>query len=286
MSLPKLDNWTTTSQGLHKGALLLGGLQRLTQPAQPAYLELGLQVIAQGLSGGRLPAGGRVVLDLAAVNLVYEAAGGMKNSIALDGKSQARVFAELFGTLIKTELAGILSMAKDEDLFDCVSRGIASKGGRYRPPKREILAGETTIQIDSRTAKAYLEVVQTVYTGIARFSAHHGGLRTPLVVWPEHFDLSTLMFEGNVIDESQPHLNFGFAPFSEGIERPYLYAYAYPYPEKYDPPALPEGADWHTQGWTGAVLPYDVIASQVDSQGYVEESCMSIYRGLHLLLGF
>jgi len=109
-------------------------------------------------------------------------------------------------------------------------------------------------------------------------------MRTPLVVWPEHFDMSTLLFAGNEIDEGKPHLNFGFAPFSDGLERPYLYAYAYPYPDSYDPPALPKGARWHTQGWTGVLLPYEEIASQQNSQGFVEESCLFIYQGLQKLI--
>lgn len=284
MSLPKLENWTTTAHGLHKAALLLGALQRLTQPAQPAYLELGLQVLPIGFSSGALPGGGRVALDLAAGSLVYEAGGVVKNFIAIDGRSQAEVFTELFGTVINDELSGIVTMTTDEDLFECVSQGIASKGGRYRPPKHEIFMDETAIQIDPHTSNDYLEVVQTIYTGIARFLAHLAGLRTPLVVWPEHFDLSTLMFAGSEIDKSKPHLNFGFAPFSDGIEHPYLYAYAYPYPEKYNPPILPKGAEWHTQGWTGILLPYEMIASQQNSQGFVEKSCMSIYHGLQLLI--
>ncbi len=285
MSLPKLEYWTETAHGLHKGALLLGALQRLTQPPQPSYLELGLQVVPTGLTSGLLTERGRVILDLNSGSLVYSPPmGEAEIAIELDGRSQAEVFTELFQTLMKSELAGVLSPRRGEDLFECVSRAITAKGSRYKPPKREILFDQEEIRIDPRAAKNSLLTLQTVYSGIARFLARQTGLKTALVVWPEHFDLSSLLFEGTEIDEGQPHLNFGFAPYSEGIEQPYLYAYAYPYPEHYSPPALPPGAVWHTQGWTGAVLPYEAIAAQPDSQGFVEESCVAIYQGLHALI--
>jgi hypothetical protein len=282
MSLPRLENWTTTAYGLYRGALLLGALQRLTQPPQPAYLELGLQVQAEGFSTGRLPSGGQVALDLTLSSLVYTASGGAKKVFPLDGRTQSKMFTDLFGTLAGGELAGALPAGTD--LFERLTQGVAARGGRYKPPRRELFVDETTIQIDPQTAKNYLAAVQVVFTAVARFTARLSGMKTSLVVWPEHFDLSTLWFTGNEIDESQPHLNFGFAPFSEGIEAPYLYAYAYPYPDRYDPPSLPEGAAWHTQGWTGVVLPYDVIARQADSQGFIETGCAAIYAGLRALI--
>ncbi len=282
MALPKLEHWTETSFGLHRGVLLLGALQRLTQPPQPAYLELGLQVVNNGLAAGALPAGGRVALDLNAGSLVYAPASGAEVSFPLNGSTQAQVFAGLFGVLSQVELSGLLP--DRPGLAERLSAGIAARGERYRPPRPETLWDESRIKLDAQTAHAYLEVLQLVFTAIARFRARLAGMQSPLVVWPEHFDLSTLWFQGSSIDESQPHLNFGFAPFSDGLPDPYLYAYAYPYPQRYDPPALPPGARWHTQGWNGVVLPYEAIAAQSDPAVFVEEACQAIYAGLLTLL--
>jgi hypothetical protein len=282
MTLPRLDHWSETSFGLHRGALLLGALQRLTQPPQPAYLELGLQMVRNGLAAGRLPGGGRVVLDFTGGSLVYAPASGAEVSFPLHGSTQAQIFAGLFGVLAQGELSALLP--DKPQLAERVSAGIATHGTRYRPPRPEGLWDETRIELDAGTSRAYLEILQLVYTAIARFRARLSGMQTPLVVWPEHFDLSTLWFLGAAIDESQAHLNFGFAPFSEGLPDPYLYAYAYPYPPHYDPPALPAGARWHTQGWTGVVLPYEAIAAQTDPAAFVEEACQAIYAGLLPLL--
>lgn len=278
MSLPQLSNWPQTASGLHRGAVLLGAIQRLVQPLQPAYLELGLQLLPQGLSTGVLPAGGRVVLDFSSASLVYSPASGARIAFPMNGRPQSLVFTDLFDALAQRELAGVLPQG--DSLFARVTAGIAARAGRYRLPERETLLAEALIEIDQATAADYLSALQTIFTGVARFRARRIGMMTPLVVWPEHFDLSTLLFTGHEIDERQLHLNFGFAPYSEGLDYPYLYAYAYPYPDQYAPPALPEGARWHTQGWTGMVLPYEVIAAQPDAQSFVEASCEAAYPGL------
>ena len=278
MTLPRLENWNQTASGLHRGVQLLGAVQRLTQDPQPAYLELALKVEPQGLSTGRLPGGGRVFLDFESIRFVYEASGQEPVFFPLPGRSQADVFADLFGHLAERELKRMLPSG--EDLFERVSAGIQARGDRYRPSQRATLLDKTPIEIDPQTSRDYFNSLQQIFTGIARFKARLRGMQTPLVVWPHGFDLSTMWFVGAEIDERQPHMNFGFSPRSGGINTPYLYAYAYPYPARFEPPALPEGARWHTQGWTGAVLPYDAIALQADAAGFVEASCSAIYRGL------
>jgi hypothetical protein len=282
MSLPKHDHWLSTAHGLHAGARLLGAVQRLTQDPQPAYLELGLQVMPQGFATGRLPEGGCVLLDLTNSSLVYSPAEGPQTMIPLEGRRQSDVFTALFEVLAEGELKTVFPPG--EDLFTRVAQGITSRGGRYRAPERDALRGEAALQVDPRAAREYLAAVQEIYTGIARFLAHGVGLRTPLVIWPEGFDLSTILFRGTEIDEEQAHLNFGFAPYSDGMTFPYLYAYAYPLPDGAEPAALPEGARWNTQDWTGALLPYERIADQAHPSAFVETCCLEIEQSLKALI--
>ena len=282
MSLPQYDTWSATVHGLHKGAELLSAVQRLTQPPLPAYQELGLQVQPEGFSSGRLPGGSRLVVDLISGSLVLATSTGNKSIYRLNGRSQSQVFSELFEDLAKNDLSQLLPPGPD--LFERVSQGIAARGNRYHPPQRENLLDDSMIRVDIQASRNYLGLVQQVYTGLARFLAHSAGMRTPILVWPHGFDLSSLFFIGNEIDESQPHLNFGFAPYASGMDYAYLYAYAYPYPQRFEPPPLPKGARWNTQGWTGMLIPYSEMAEEPDLAGFIENSFSIINKGLHSLI--
>ena len=61
-------------------------------------------------------------------------------------------------------------------------------------------------------------------------------------------------------------MNFGFVTGDEGIAEPYFYATAYSTPTEFTSQALPEGAYWHTAGWTGAILPYAALTQADDPQ--------------------
>ncbi|PJF26151.1 MAG: hypothetical protein CUN53_09145, partial [Phototrophicales bacterium] len=146
------------------------------------------------------------------------------------------------------------------------------------------LNDESPLLLDPGLAREYAETLFTIHTGIALFRARLKGLQTPLVVYPHGFDLSMIWFAGNAFDESQPHLNLGFSPGSPGLPRPYLYAYAHPLPQAYAPPPLPAPTVWHTQGWTGVVLPYDEFREQSNVSAYLVEMCERIFESLNRLL--
>ena len=101
-----------------------------------------------------------------------------------------------------------------------------------------------------------------------------------MVVWPGHFDLSFLWFATDNATEKGPHLNFGFAPFSDGLPRPYLYSYAWPLPAGFSASSLPPMAYWHTIGWTGVVVPYDELVKVADPEAVIEETFTEIYKTL------
>lgn len=278
MSLPPLNDWMDTVLGLHRAALLLGVVQRLTQPPQPAYLELSLRATPAGLSGGPLPGGGRLLLDLAGGRLLLSSPGAAEQAFPIAGRTQAELFEALFACLAEGELAAHLPPG--ESSFERAAAGVAARGGRYKPLSAESLLDPDPIRLDPEKAQAYSLALQAAFNGLARFRAGLLGMMTPLVVWPEHFDLATLWFLGGEINEDRPHLSFGFAPYSPGIEEAYFYAYAYPYPARYQPPALPEGARWHTQGWTGMVLPYNTLAASPNPAQAIEAAFTRVHASL------
>ncbi len=71
----------------------------------------------------------------------------------------------------------------------------------------------------------------------------------PVLCWPHHFDLATLFDLGG-----GKTIGVGFAPGDDGIRESYWYVNLWPYPDPARLAPLHDGR-WHTEGWTGAVLP-------------------------------
>jgi hypothetical protein len=271
MSMPALTDWGQTARSLHEAAQLLG-LVRVSQvPPVPNYLELALTVTPDGLSTGRLPAGDAVYLDFGAGRLVYHTADGRETALPLAPHTQPSLWQALVAAMPGTETPG------------AVVETVRRRG--YPVPERLLYPQDTPVlAVDPAQGHAYAAVLDTVFTGMARFRARLNGPLTPLVVWPEHFDLSMLWFADGDLDEHKPHLNFGFAPYSPGLERPYLYAYAYPYPPNPVFPALPTPARWHYEGWTGVVVEYDAFAGAANPVGFIETLCLDLFERLQPLL--
>ena len=90
---------------------------------------------------------------------------------------------------------------------------------------------------------------------------------SPIQVWPHHFDLSMVWLPGARIAGTDPadeeaadkQMNFGFLFGDGSIGEPYLYVTAYPQLEALQATPLPAGAEWHSDGFQGAVLRYNEL---------------------------
>ena len=281
--LPSLENAQPTIQNLHAVSRLLGTIRVLAFERQPNYLELGLKITPNGLSTDVLPTGGEIILDFRQLALVYKPAHEFATTIPISGGTQTTLLETLLATIHSRELAQIVPKIAGESYTASVFKAVDSLVNHLKP-NREHVTDTTPLHFDVQRASEYANALYSIFTGVARFHARLSGSMTPVVVWPEHFDLSFLWFAAEP-DEQHPHLNFGFAPYSAGIDYPYLYAYAHPYPADYLAPQLPSGARWNTAGWTGVVLPYAEIAKQSAPETYIETSCTAIFKALRPLLG-
>jgi hypothetical protein len=119
------------------------------------------------------------------------------------------------------------------------------------------------------------------------FAAFQGALReetSPIQIFPHHFDLAMNWFSGRLVPGIDPadeesadeQMNFGFVTGDASIDEAYFYTTAYPQPGGWGELTLPEGAYWHTEGWTGAILPYSML---VDSSEPAEK-LLAYLRGL------
>ncbi len=280
-SLPPLNDWERTSRSLHRATQLLGAIRLLKLERVPNYLELATVILSRGLSTGVLPSGGEVVLDFQDQNLIYRAPEGGTTSIALGGHSQGSLLETLL-EVMEPELG--FNAGDNSTRIDSFMVALAAKQHPFLP-KREDLADEALLEIDPVTARDYNQALYRVFTAAARFRARLTGTMTPVVVWPEHFDLSFLWFATSDASEYAPQMNFGFAPFSDGLPRPYLYAYAYPMPEGFEKLSLPAPAKWHTDGWNGVVVNYDELAQEGDPEAVIENIYEAVFRVLSPTLG-
>lgn len=289
---PLLDDWDITIRGLHLAAEVLGALRIVAQPHDPHWLELALKPVPAGLSTDRLPAGGEVILDCSRAALVYRSAAA-EHVIPLQGATQRTLLDALLSLLVQSDFRRLLTSPQQNSPSLYTERGLGGKvllsslRDAVRAKGHTLLTKDTpqqdeTIMLNTQTACDYGDALYTVFTAIARFRAQLKGHMTSIVVFPEHFDLSTLWFLESDMDEHKAHLNFGFAPFSPGLPRPYLYAYAYPYPPNLAYPALQPPARWHVEGWTGVVVDYDALRDHDDAA--LTTLCEGIFAALHPLL--
>src|SRR5919202_4026234 len=274
-TLPALSGWEASSHSLHAAAQLLGAMRMLVRERVPNYLELAMRIEPMGLSTDTLPGGGTVRLDFGQAALVYTPPQGAPVAIPLAGHSQASLFEALLETMAaRGQVLGPPS--RGERLVSALLAALEARGHPFKPKPGE-LTNDAPLMVDPRVSGQYMDALYRIFTAVARFRARLTGPITPIVVWPEHFDLSFLWFATDKATDEFPHMNFGFAPFDAETERPYLYAYAYPMPDAFERLPLPAPARWHTSGWRGALVPYDALTAAEHPEAEIEAICAAIY---------
>jgi hypothetical protein len=98
----------------------------------------------------------------------------------------------------------------------------------------------------------------------------HGVAASPARCWPHHFDLATLI---TIVAHEDPEqaqtIGVGLSPGDAGYAQPYWYATPWPRPADTALRDLPVG-QWHTTGWTGAVLTGADLVSQDGQQKHTQ----------------
>jgi hypothetical protein len=86
----------------------------------------------------------------------------------------------------------------------------------------------------------------------------------PVLCWPHHFDIATLVvLESDPDGDALRTLGVGFSPGDEFIDQPYWYVNHGPQTERAQLPPLAAG-EWLTQDWIGAVLRGDALVAAGD----------------------
>jgi hypothetical protein len=86
----------------------------------------------------------------------------------------------------------------------------------------------------------------------------------PLLVWPHHFDLGTIVF----LDPPGEHarqIGVGLSPGNGSYAEPYFYVTPHPIADGVQWPELAGGGVWRREGWTGAVLTASKLVAAGDA---------------------
>lgn len=97
------------------------------------------------------------------------------------------------------------------------------------------------------------------------FSSRLAGPRpSPVLCWPHHFDIATLV----KLEEGQPanarSIGVGLSPGDEYYAQPYVYISPWPRFDGEKLPDAPPPGHWHTEGFFGAVATGDAILAMND----------------------
>lgn len=146
-------------------------------------------------------------------------------------------------------------------------------------PEDKVLGDNGFAGYSAEQANALHRAIGSVAAALEDFRAGIREEKSPIQVWPHHFDLSMIWLPGGKVPGHDPadeehadkQMNFGFTFGDEGIPEPYLYVTAYPLPKAMSGTALPAGTTWHSEGFSGAVLFYKDLVTMRDPAGYLSE---------------
>jgi len=243
---PALDpeSVVDTREAVHTYAQILGNWRFSCLPRRKHWWQLGIVPSVRGLTTGQVQAGidFELELDLAGDKLLGSVAGGGEMSEPLAGRPAAELASSVQEFLLDSGIDP--ELVPDDE-----------------PPESHFLVTPAySVQIAGSLADAFRSVSDSFKT----FRASIREETSPIHIWPHHFDLAMMWLPGEKIpgkdisneEVSDKQMNFGFTLGDAGIPEPYFYITANPLPEAFPLLELPRGATWHTEGFSGIVLPY------------------------------
>jgi hypothetical protein len=260
-SFPVLDadEFSTTRDALHAYAGVLGVWASTCRGRRKHWWHASLRPSLNGVTTG--------VID--ANNLHFEIELNFRESKLLARTASGEVLCvELHGQPAH-ELAGqIQEFLQTAGISDDLLNAVATK----------LTALETEfVGYSAEQANKLARVLGDVSAALVSFRAGLSEETSPIQLWPHHFDLAMLWLPGDKIPDQDPNdeeyadkqMNFGFTFGDAGIPEPYFYVTAYPSPDEFSALELPQGTQWQSEGFTGAVLTYRRLLEEADPSAYL-----------------
>ena len=136
----------------------------------------------------------------------------------------------------------------------------------------------------SEVAGNLAAILRSISAALTVFRSRVSEETSPIQLWPHHFDLAMLYLPGEKVPGQDPaneelsdkQLNFGFIFGDEFIPEPYFYVTAYPLPDGLTAVTLPDGTQWQSDGFSGAVLLYRRLLEETNPWEYL----VGLWNGL------
>lgn len=146
-------------------------------------------------------------------------------------------------------------------------------------PGTDVASDQAHPDYSADQANLMHRAIGSVAAALEDFRAGLREEKSPIQVWPHHFDLSMIWLPGHKIPGQDPadeehadkQMNFGFAFGDDAIAEPYFYVTAYPLPDAIPKTRLPAGSEWKSDGFSGAVLLYKDLADKNDPAAYLQQ---------------
>jgi hypothetical protein len=229
---------------LHWAAQVAAAVGKQLLPHQPDFSEQSLEwlegprVLAQGVVEGTRPFRPAIHLARPALMLL-DADGGKLCEMQLEGHT----FDEAYEWM-EREVEALVGRPFEQPLER--SAGL---------PAHPVSMG-AQFSFSMSPALAELDRYYAGANRLLRALRERNPEASPVVCWPHHFDLATLLRldpDAEPVDLEQARsIGVGLSPGDGTYAEPYFYILPWPKPTG-ELPQL-DGGHWHTEGWTGAVL--------------------------------
>ena len=253
---PELDSLAldATRQAIHEYARVAGAWAKATRKKRKHWWHASLRPSLYGMTTGVVygDTDFEVDLDIASSNAHVRTCTSTFTQ-RLEGQSSAELAGKIHDALLAAGVDPALA------------------------PEGDIGSTDVYSGYSARQANLMHRTIGSVTAVLEDFRAGIREEKSPIQIWPHHFDLSMIWLPGGKVagvdpadeENADKQMNFGFAFGDAGIPEPYFYITAYPLPEALPDVALPRGTTWHSDGFNGAVLLYKDLRAQEDPAGYL-----------------